>query len=139
MSVEFRRLNHLTVNAPSGEQEKVRWFYCTLLGLKEVPRPGNLDKIYEIMWFQLCDFLFHIEFVKDFTRPPVSYEKDAILPGRHIALEVKNIHKVRQLLTDAKLTIYEAVTLADRDRFYVLDPFGNFFELIEFHANQERS
>jgi catechol 2,3-dioxygenase-like lactoylglutathione lyase family enzyme len=136
MGIEFRRLNHITVNAPSGEQEKVHWFYGTVLGLKEVPRPGNLDEIYEIMWFQLLDFLLHIEFAKEFVRPSIAYEKGAILPGRHIALEVKNIKNVRQKLNEASITIHEAVTIADRDRFYAVDPFGNFLELIEFHSNQ---
>jgi len=134
MKIEFRRLNHITVNAPTGTQEKARFFYGAILGLKEVPRPGNLDEIYEIMWFQWLDFILHIEFVEEFSRPPVTYQNGAILPGRHIALEIKDLKQVRQSLEKARLTIHEAVTLADRDRFYVVDPFGNFLEFIEFHS-----
>ena len=39
--VEFRRLNHVTINVPEGQEEKVRWFYGTVLGLKEVPDPRS--------------------------------------------------------------------------------------------------
>jgi len=132
MVAEFTRLNHITVNAPSGSQDKVRWFYGKILGLKEVPIPPKLLDLYEIVWFQLLDFLLHIEFVKEFETPPENYENGAILPGRHIALEVKNIEHLRQELESHKVEIREAVPIPDRVRFYAKDPFGNFLEIIQF-------
>jgi hypothetical protein len=38
---------------------------------------------------------------------------------------------VRAWLESRGAEIREAVVIPDRDRFYVLDPFGNYFELIE--------
>ena len=133
MTVEFRRINHFTVNAPSGEQKKVREFYGEILGLKEVKIPENLLELYEIIWYELLDVRLHIEFVKNYVRPREDYEKGVILPGRHVALEVKNIHTVRRELEKHGVPIRDAVELSDRDRFYTIDPFGNFFEFIEFH------
>lgn len=138
MAVEFHRLNHITLTAPSGEQQKIRWFYGSVLGLKEVARPDNLEELYEIIWFKLLGFLLHIEFIKNFVKPPENYENGIILPGHHVALEVKNIKQVRKALEKEKVAIREAVTLPDRDRFYAQDPFGNFLEFIEFHSNQEK-
>ncbi len=138
MTIEFRRINHITVNAPSGSQTQVLWFYGTILGLKLIPIPEKLIGVYEILWFQLLEILLHIEFVKDFVAPSVVYENGVILPGRHIALEIKNIQHVRELLHNEGITLYEGVTLTDRDRFYAVDPFGNFLELIEFHSDQKR-
>jgi catechol 2,3-dioxygenase-like lactoylglutathione lyase family enzyme len=136
MKIEFRRLHHITINAPSGEQKKIRWFYGSLLGLDEVPIPDQLGQLYEIVWFKLFDYLLHIECINNFVKPNENYENGTILPGRHIALEVKNIGEVRKTLKEAQVEIREAVTLLDRDRFYILDPFGNFIEIIEFFIDQ---
>ena len=68
MAISLRRLNHITVSAPSGEEAKAREFYGTLLGWKEVDLPANLTAVYGIIWFELFDFLLHIEFTKNFNR-----------------------------------------------------------------------
>lgn len=138
MAVELRRINHVTVNAPSGEQNKVREFFGNILGLKEVQIPQKVLEIYEVMWFELLDILLHIEFTKNYERPKEGYENGAVLPGRHLAIEVKNIQQVRKHFEERGVAIREAVAIPDRDRFYCIDPFGNFFEIIEFHKDQEK-
>lgn len=137
MAISLRRLNHFTVGAPSGEEAKVRHFYGELLGLKEIALPETLTKVYEIMWFDMLDFIFHIEFTHQYVRPITWVENGVFMPSRHVALEVFNINDVRKTLTDAGVVIHEAVTLADRDRFYAEDPNGNILELIEFHKDQK--
>ena len=77
------------------------------------------------MWFKLLDILLHIDFTPPWTRPA---------ENRHIALEVRDLPMVRRYLEDKGATIREAVRMADRERFYLLDPFGNYFELIELHS-----
>lgn len=135
--IEYTRLNHITVNAPSGSQEKVRFFYSNVMGFNEIPIPEKLLKIYEILWFKCLEFIFHVEFIEDFEKKSLQYEeKGAILPGCHLALEVKNIKKVREHFEKHKVKIDEAVLLEDRERFYVSDPFGNVFEIIEFHTKK---
>jgi catechol 2,3-dioxygenase-like lactoylglutathione lyase family enzyme len=122
MTIEYRRLNHVTIAVPAGEHEKVRAFYGGVLGLEEVHRPDALASVYDLIWFQCLDFLIHIDFTPPWFRTT---------ENRHVALEVKNLAAVRAYLESKKAEIREAVVIPDRDRFYVLDPFGNYFELIE--------
>jgi catechol 2,3-dioxygenase-like lactoylglutathione lyase family enzyme len=121
--ISFRRINHVTVSVPEGEEEKVRAFYGGLLGLKELPRNEALQSHYTLIWFELLDIQLHLDF-----RPPWA----APAENRHVALEVNDLAKVRRYLESKGATIREAVAMPDRDRFYVLDPFGNYFEFIEF-------
>ena len=132
----MRRLNHVTVSAPSGEETKAREFYGTLLGWKEVALPATLTAVYEIVWFELFDFVFHIEFTHNFKRSHTWIENGVLMLGHHVAIEVKNIKEVEKTLKDAGVVLHEAVVLADRDRFYAEDPFGNVLEFIEFHKDQ---
>jgi catechol 2,3-dioxygenase-like lactoylglutathione lyase family enzyme len=68
------------------------------------------------------DILLHIDFTPPRAKPA---------ENRHVAVEVRNIRAVRDYFEKQGAEIREAVVIADRERFYVLDPFGNYFELIE--------
>jgi catechol 2,3-dioxygenase-like lactoylglutathione lyase family enzyme len=122
MTIEYCRLNHVTIAVPAGEHEKARAFYGGVLGLKEIHRPDALGAVYDLIWYQCLDFLIHVDFTPPWFRPA---------ENRHVALEVKNLAVIRAYLESKKAEIREAVVIPDRDRFYVLDPFGNYFELIE--------
>jgi catechol 2,3-dioxygenase-like lactoylglutathione lyase family enzyme len=122
MNIEYRRINHVTVAVPAGEHEKVRAFYSGVLGLKEVERPGALNKIYDLIWYEWMDILLHIDFTPPWTKPA---------ENRHVAVEVKDLPAVRAYLEQQGAEIREAVAMPDRERFYLLDPFGNYFEIIE--------
>lgn len=129
MAIEFRRLNHITINVPEGAHEKVRWFYGSVLGLKEVFRPKVLDQVYDLIWYELLDFLLHIDFSPPFFTPA---------ENRHPGLEIKNIAAVRKELESKGAETRDAVLIPDRDRFYLIDPFGNYFEIIEMHVDQKK-
>ena len=122
MKLNAKRLNHITVAVPAGEHDKVREFYGEILGLEEVPRPEALNKVYDLMWFKFLDILLHLDFTPPWTQPA---------ENRHIAFEVENLPAVRHYLESKRAVIREAVPMPDRDRFYLLDPFGNYFELLE--------
>ncbi len=122
MKINGKRLNHITVAVPAGEHVRVREFYAGVLGLEEIPRPESLNAVYDLMWFQFLDILLHLDFTPPWVRPA---------ENRHIALEIENLPAVRHYLESRKATIREAVPMPDRDRFYLLDPFGNYFELME--------
>ena len=124
MKVNARRINHVTIAVPAGEHEKVRAFYGDLLGLEEIPRPAALNAVYDLMWFKFLDILLHLDFSPPWAEPA---------ENRHVAFEVEDLPAVRRDLERHGATIREAVTLPDRERFYLLDPFGNYFELIEMH------
>jgi catechol 2,3-dioxygenase-like lactoylglutathione lyase family enzyme len=122
MNLNAKRLNHITVAAPAGEHDKVREFYGGILGLEEIPRPDSLNAIYDLIWFRFLDILLHIDFTPPWFVPA---------ENRHIALEIEDLPAVRRYLESKRTTIREAVPMPDRDRFYLLDPFGNYFELME--------
>jgi catechol 2,3-dioxygenase-like lactoylglutathione lyase family enzyme len=122
MKINVRRLDHITVAVPAGEHERVRGFYAGVLGLEEIPRPAALNAVYDLMWFKFLDILLHLDFSPPWVRPA---------ENRHIALEVTDLPAIRRYLEGKGATIREAVPMPDRDRFYLLDPFGNYFELLE--------
>ncbi len=122
MKLKAKRLNHVTIAAPAGEHAKVREFYGDLLGLEEIPRPEALNAVYDLMWFKFVDILLHIDFSPPWVTPP---------ENRHVALEVEDLLSFRRYLETKGATLREAVVMPDRDRFYLLDPFGNYFELLE--------
>jgi catechol 2,3-dioxygenase-like lactoylglutathione lyase family enzyme len=122
MKIKATRINHITLAVPAGEHARVREFYAGVLGLEEIPRPEALNAVYDLMWFKFLDILLHIDFTPPWTRPA---------ENRHVALEIENLPAVRRYLESQGATIREAVLMPDRDRFYLLDPFGNYFELLE--------
>jgi catechol 2,3-dioxygenase-like lactoylglutathione lyase family enzyme len=124
MKIEYRRLNHITIAVPAGEHDKVRAFYGGVLGLKEVERPDALNKVYDLIWYEWMDILLHLEFTPPWTRPA---------QNRHVGVEVKQIQRVRSYLAQQGAEILEALAVPDRERFYLLDPFGNYFEFIEIN------
>jgi catechol 2,3-dioxygenase-like lactoylglutathione lyase family enzyme len=122
MNFKARRLNHVTIAVPAGEHDKVRAFYGGVLGLEEIPRPDALNKVYDLIWYKFLDILLHLDFTPPWVRPT---------ENRHVAFEVDDLPAVRRYLEGSGATIREAVPMPDRERFYLLDPFGNYFELIE--------
>ena len=124
MNVNAKRINHFTIAVPAGEHEAVRAFYGGLLRLEEIPRPAALNAVYDLMWFKFLDILLHLDFTPPWVQPA---------ENRHLAFEVVDLPAVRRYLESRGATIREAVTMPDRERFYLLDPFGNYFELIEMH------
>ena len=122
MKIKAKRLNHITVAMPAGQHDQVREFYGGVLGLEEIPRPAALNKVYDLMWFIFLDIQLHLDFTPPWIVPS---------ENRHIALEVDDLPAVRRYLESKRATIREAVAMPDRDRFYLLDPFGNYFELLE--------
>jgi catechol 2,3-dioxygenase-like lactoylglutathione lyase family enzyme len=121
--ISFRRLNHVTVAVPAGEEEKVRAFYGGVLGLEELPQNQALQSRYTLIWYELLDIQLHLDFSPPWVTPAENH---------HVALEVRDLAAIREFLESKGATIREAVPMPDRERFYLLDPFGNYFEFIEF-------
>jgi catechol 2,3-dioxygenase-like lactoylglutathione lyase family enzyme len=129
MKLNAKRLNHITIAVPAGEHDKVREFYGEILGLEEISRPESLNAVYDLMWFKFLDILLHLDFTPPWIKPA---------ENRHIALEVENLPAVRRYLESKQAVIREAVPIPDRDRFYLLDPFGNYFELLEMKSRERQ-
>ena len=120
--IVFKRINHVTVAVPAGEEAKVRAFYGGILGLEEAPQDKSLQGHYTLIWYKLLDILLHLDFSPPWVTPAENH---------HVALEVKNLKEVRAYLESKNAEIRHAVPMPDRDRFYLIDPFGTYFEFIE--------
>lgn len=59
MKINFKKLNHVQICIPKGEEENERKFYCEILGLTEIPKPESLISI-EGFWLEIADIQLHI-------------------------------------------------------------------------------
>lgn len=77
----------------------------------------------DLLWFEILDFLIHISFQPPFIKPT---------SNRHLCLEVNDIVSAKKELKAKGAVIEEAIPIPGRDRFFVIDPFGNYFEILHF-------
>ncbi len=138
MKMELLRLDHYNISAPLGSEEKIRWFYGTVLELKEMNRPGNLDESYASIRFKTFDFYIHIALSDKFVKPPEDFVNYR-LRGNHLAIEVKNIAHIRNKFNEANVRmILNAAPIPNCERIFAFDPFGNCFEFLEFEPTKPR-
>ena len=117
------RLNHIALMAKPGGHQLAREFYVDILEMQEIMLPNELLKDFDLMWFSFLNMMIHLSFAPDFVASPV---------GRHICLEVENVLSLRSRLEIKGHIIEDQILLPDRHRFFIPDPFGNYFELMEF-------
>ena len=119
-------LDHVQLAMPSGGEDEVRDFYAGLLGIPEVPKPPHLAKRGGC-WFESRVIKVHLGVETDFR------------PARkaHPAFRVADLDGLAKRLTEAGFSVTEDEPLADFDRRYVDDPFGNRIELMETRGRDE--
>jgi catechol 2,3-dioxygenase-like lactoylglutathione lyase family enzyme len=113
-------LHHVQLAMPPGREREARAFYQGILGIPEVPKPATLNERGGC-WFVQGDLKIHLGVDPDFR--PARKAHPAF-----IALDL-NLLKVALLSAGYKFRPDEE--LADYDRIYVDDPFGNRIELME--------
>lgn len=117
--IQFKRADHIHICVPPERLEEARQFYVDIVGLKPAHRPEVfLNPGY---WFEIGDIGFHI-----------GIEPGLLNTSRHSAFEVTDLEAARKQLEDNGVKTYEEEKLADRERFFFLDPFGNRMELLEY-------
>jgi catechol 2,3-dioxygenase-like lactoylglutathione lyase family enzyme len=116
--ITFKRLDHVLITVPEQQSEAARYFYGTLLGLKEIP--GQHPK--GAIWFNIGDIELHI------TEEGGNYKSD-----RHPAFEVASLNDAKQFLKEQNVEVQYASEIVGRQRCFFRDPFGNRFELVEFN------
>ncbi|CAM3434984.1 VOC family protein [Aeromicrobium ponti] len=123
MSFSFKGIDHIQLAAPKGCEEQARRFYGDMLGLKEIPKPENLQKRGGC-WFICGNQEIHIGVQENF------------LPAKkaHPGLVVENLEELRSSLQKLKIAIKEEAPIEGRKRFFADDPFGNRIEFLEFLA-----
>jgi catechol 2,3-dioxygenase-like lactoylglutathione lyase family enzyme len=122
MDYEMLGLDHVQLTAPKGTEEKARWFYGEVLGLREIQKPEKLIAGGGC-WFQCGNHEIHIGVENEFS-PALK---------AHPGITVKNIGALRSRLEGNGFQVQEDTRIEDRKRIFINDPFGNRIEFLEFH------
>lgn len=117
--IDFKRADHIHICVPPERLEEARGFYTDVVGLKLTDRPEVFR--HRGYWFEIGDIGFHI-----------GVEPGLLNTSRHSAFEVTDIKAAREQLESHGVKTYEEEKLADRERFFFLDPFGNRMELLQY-------
>lgn len=116
---QFKRLDHLQICIPKGEEELGYHFYKNILALEEIPKPTDLQANGGF-WFLIADIELHIGV------------EDSITPSkRHPALVVDDLAAAKSYLLSHQVKIKEYNPLPNYNRFSCYDPFGNRIEFLE--------
>jgi catechol 2,3-dioxygenase-like lactoylglutathione lyase family enzyme len=113
-------IDHAQLAMPAGAEDQARWFYETLLGLKEVEKPEPLTSRGGC-WFEAPGIIVHLGVQAGFV---------AALKA-HPAFLVLNLEELWSTLKEAGVEVVADSALADVRRFYAFDPFGNRLEFIQ--------
>jgi catechol 2,3-dioxygenase-like lactoylglutathione lyase family enzyme len=119
MKIEFKRIDHVQICIPRGEETKAREFYCGILGLKEIPKPEPI-RANGGFWLEAGNVQLHI-----------GVEEIQGKSKRHPAFEVNDIDRVREYLTAKGVKMREEVNIPGINRFSIFDYWDNRMELLE--------
>lgn len=112
-------LDHIQLALPAGTEDKMRTFYCDLLGMDEQPKPASLLGRGGF-WAMVGTFSIHFGIDPDF-RPATK---------AHPAFIVRDCDRLFAVLTAQGYTPTWDKALPDVNRFFVTDPVGNRIEFI---------
>jgi catechol 2,3-dioxygenase-like lactoylglutathione lyase family enzyme len=119
MKIHIKRLDHVQICIPFGEEEKAREFYTRVLGLEEIEKPDAL-KPNGGLWFKVANIQLHI-----------GVEEIQGKSKRHPAFEVEGLEQIREHLRENQVKIKEETEVPGLNRFSFFDPFGNRIEFME--------
>lgn len=119
MKIHIKRLDHVQICIPFGEEERAREFYTLVLGLEEIEKPDAL-KPNGGLWFKVADIQLHI-----------GVEEVQGKSKRHPAFEVEGLEQIREHLLENQVKIKEETEVPGLNRLSFFDPFGNRIEFME--------
>ena len=119
MKPVIKRLDHIQICIPTGEEEQARAFYRDIIGLEEIEKPEAL-KPNGGVWFSIADIQLHI-----------GVEAMTGRSKRHPAFEVSDLIAVKEYLRSKGVPVKEETVVPGQNRFSFLDPFGNRIEFLE--------
>ena len=119
MKIRIKRLNHVQLCIPFGEEERAREFYGRVLGLEEIEKPDAL-KPNGGLWFQMADIQLHI-----------GVEEAGGISKRHPAFEVEDLEQIKEYLRERGARIKDEIPVPGLKRFSFFDPFDNRIEFME--------
>ena len=119
--VLIKKIDHVQLAMPSGNEDSAREFYNGVLGIPEVKKPMELAKRGGV-WFESDSIKIHLGVDKDF------------IPAKkaHPGLEVDNVAVLSEILSKHGYGITRDHSISDCIRIFVNDPFGNRLEFLEW-------
>jgi catechol 2,3-dioxygenase-like lactoylglutathione lyase family enzyme len=114
-------VHHVQVSIPVGAEDQAREFYCALLGMSEIPKPGSLAGRGGF-WLELGDFQIHFG-----TEDGIDRSRSKA----HVAYLVDDLDHEREKLTNAGISIIDGIAIPNYERFEFRDPFGNRVEFLQ--------
>lgn len=117
--IKFKRLDHIQICIPKGQEDKARHFYTNIIGLKEIPKPEQLISNGGL-WYRIADIQLHI-----------GTEDDTNKSKRHPAFEVTDLQSAREHLVQHGVTLKEEIQIPGQERCSFIDPFNNRIELLQ--------
>jgi catechol 2,3-dioxygenase-like lactoylglutathione lyase family enzyme len=118
--MEFRRIDHIQLAMPAGQEDKARHFFSELLEMPEIEKPGILAARGGC-WFQAKGVIIHLGVDRDF-KPAAK---------AHPAFCVSDVDGLAERLSAAGCVVEWDDALPNRRRFYTKDPFENRMEFIQ--------
>jgi catechol 2,3-dioxygenase-like lactoylglutathione lyase family enzyme len=119
MSSRIASLDHIQIAAPAGCESAAREFYGSLLGMREIEKPGPL-RARGGCWFECGTQQLHIGVEADFR------------PARkaHPAFVATDLEELREALQAGGVKIVDDTSIPGTRRFFADDPWGNRLEFI---------
>lgn len=119
MKIRVKRLDHVQLCIPTGEEARARDFYGSVLGFEEIEKPAAL-KANGGLWFQVADIQLHI-----------GVEAQVAKSKHHPAFEVEALDEIRDYFRQQNVEVRDEIPAPGVRRFSFFDPFGNRIELLE--------
>lgn len=121
------RLQHTSVPMPADGAERARSFYGEALGMTEKTPPSTLSNV---VWFAAGSDGHEVHCFVD-----PNFELEA--SQQHLCLQVNDIEALRTHLTQKAVPMEQTLTIKNRPRFFVRDPFQNLIELTQITGDYD--
>jgi catechol 2,3-dioxygenase-like lactoylglutathione lyase family enzyme len=112
-------LDHISLTMPVGGEPVARAFFDGILGLTEIPKPDDGNRM-DGCWFDLGAQQLHL-LVDDNHVPAIR---------AHPAFTVSDLDATRAAIQAVGLPINAFIPSEGRERFFSADPFGNRLEFL---------
>jgi catechol 2,3-dioxygenase-like lactoylglutathione lyase family enzyme len=123
MTIGIIEVNHVNVVVPKHLEDEAKRFYASVLGLKEIPKPAELQARGGA-WYELGRVQLHLS----------AKVEDGNGQGSkgHVCFTVADVVSAKKVLRIAGIEIIpDDRPIAGKPRFYVRDPGGNLIEIAQ--------
>ena len=122
MTIGILEINHVNVIVPKPLEEAAKNFYGSVLGLREIPKPKELQGRGGA-WYELGSVQLHLS---------AKAQSDDGQAKGHVCYTVADVASAEQHLRAAGVEIIpDDQPIAGQPRFYVRDPGGNLIEIAQ--------